>query len=182
MIRHWPHYLVPPCKKNFHKQKKSVDNFFKYITFSVIITVLVTFHFLREQFMITREADYCIRTVLHLSRPEHRDQPVTVEKLAGEMDIPVPFLRRILAQLIDAGLVVSHRGRNGGLSLNGDPASISLLDVLRKADDKGVLLNRCLAEDGCCTHRGNCTVHNAMQKLQTMLEEQLQSITFDRLV
>jgi len=132
--------------------------------------------------MITREADYCIRTVWHLSRPEHRDQPVPVEKLAGEMDIPVPFLRRILAQLIEAGIVISHRGRNGGLSLNGDPSRISLLDVLRKADEKGVLLNRCLAEDGCCTHRQTCTVHNAMQKLQTMVENQLKSITFDQLV
>ena len=132
--------------------------------------------------MITREADYCIRTVLHLSRGEHRHQPVPVERLAREMDIPVPFLRRILAQLIDAGMVTSHRGRNGGLSLNGDPAGISLLDILRLADDKGLLLNRCLAENGCCTHLDTCTVHGAMHKLQTMLEEQLQSITFDQLV
>jgi Rrf2 family protein len=132
--------------------------------------------------MITREADYCIRTVLHLSRPEHRRQPVPVEQLAREMDIPVPFLRRILAQLIDAGIVTSHRGRNGGLSLNGDPAGISLLDILRLADDKGILLNRCLAKDGCCTHRDTCTVHCAMHKVQTVLEEQLQSITFDQLV
>jgi Rrf2 family protein len=132
--------------------------------------------------MITREADYCIRTVLHLSRPEHRGQPVAVESLAREMDIPVAFLRRILAQLIDAGIVTSHRGRNGGLSLSGDPARISLLDILRLADDKGILLNRCLAKDGFCTRQDACTVHCAMQKLQSMLEEQLQGITFDQLV
>lgn len=132
--------------------------------------------------MITREADYCIRTVLHLSRPEHHHQPVPVEQLAREMDIPVSFLRRILAQLINGGIVTSHRGRNGGLSLSGDPAKVSLLDILRLADSKGLLLNRCLAENGCCTHRNNCTVHNAMQKLQTLVEDQLQSITFDQLV
>ncbi|MDD2320411.1 MAG: Rrf2 family transcriptional regulator [Geobacteraceae bacterium] len=132
--------------------------------------------------MITKEADYCIRTVLHLSRPEQRHQPVPVEQLAREMDIPVPFLRRILAQLIEAGIVTSHRGRNGGLVLNGDPAGISLLDILRLADDKGIVLNRCLAKDGCCTRRENCTVHCAMHKVQTVLEEQLQSITFDQLI
>jgi len=131
--------------------------------------------------MITREADYCIRTVLHLSRQEHRLQPVPVDQLAREMDIPVPFLRRILARLIDGGIVTSHRGRNGGLSLSGDPARISLLDILRLADGKGLLLNRCLAKDGNCTHRDTCSVHCEMRKLQGMLEEQLQSITFDRL-
>lgn len=132
--------------------------------------------------MITREADYCIRTVLHLSRGEHRDQPVRVDELAREMDIPVPFLRRIVSQLIDAEIVTSHRGRNGGLSLNADPAKISLFDVLRRVDPKGVLFNRCLADDGCCSRRDNCTVNCAMHKLQTIMEEQLQKITFDQLV
>lgn len=131
--------------------------------------------------MITREADYCIRTVLHLSRQEHRNQPVSVDQLAKEMEIPVPFLRRILSQLISANIVTSHRGRNGGLSLKGDPGEISLLDILRIADSKGLLLNRCLAGNGSCTHQDNCTVHDAMGKLQNMLEEQLKQITFDRL-
>ncbi len=132
--------------------------------------------------MITREADYCIRIVLHLSRPENRRQPMPMEQLAREMEIPVPFLRKILSRLIGGGMVKSHRGPKGGLSLNGDPARISLLDVLRLADDKGVLLNRCLGEHGSCTRRGSCTVHGAMHKLQNMVEEQMQNITFDRLI
>lgn len=132
--------------------------------------------------MITREADYCIRIVLHLSRPEYRSRPVPIDQLAGEMEIPVPFLRKILARLIDGGMVISHRGRAGGLSLNGDPGRISLLDILRLADGKGLLLNRCLGGNGSCTHQGTCTVHGAMHKLQAMMEEQLQSITFDQLV
>ncbi len=132
--------------------------------------------------MITREADYCIRTVLHLSRPENRQRPVSVGDLAREMEIPVSFLRKILSQLIGGGMVISHRGPKGGLSLNGDPARISLLDVLRLADGKGILLNRCLGEDGGCTRRGDCAVHGAMNRLQTMLEEQMQDITFDQLI
>ncbi|MGE4545351.1 MAG: Rrf2 family transcriptional regulator [Pedobacter sp.] len=131
--------------------------------------------------MITREADYCIRTILHLSRPEHRNQPVPVGELATEMAIPSPFLRKILAKLIDAGLVLSHRGRNGGLTLNGSPEQISLLKILQLADDRGLLLNQCLGHNGCCTRKGSCTVHSAMQKLQSVMEEHLKSITFDQL-
>jgi Rrf2 family protein len=131
--------------------------------------------------MITREADYCIRTILYLSRPEHRQQPMPVEELAREMAIPSPFLRKILAKLIDAGMVVSHRGRHGGLTLNGAPEQISLLAILQLADDKGLLLNQCLGHNGSCTRKGTCTVHGAMQKLQSVMEEHLQSITFDQL-
>jgi hypothetical protein len=36
-----------------------------------------------------------------------------------------------------------------------------LLNILRLADDKGILLNRCLAKDGCCTHRGH--LHRALR-------------------
>ena len=69
--------------------------------------------------MITREADYCIRIVLHLSKPEHRKQPVPVDELARAMAIPAPFLRKILAKLIEAGMVISHRGAQRRLVLEG---------------------------------------------------------------
>lgn len=132
--------------------------------------------------MITREADYCIRTILHLSRPEHRQQPVPVDALAHEMGIPTPFLRKILSKLIDADLVLSHRGRNGGLSLKNDPEQINLLDILRLTDGKGLLLNQCLGGEECCSRQGSCTVHGAMKKLQTVMEEHLNAITFDQLI
>jgi Rrf2 family protein len=132
--------------------------------------------------MITREADYCIRTVLHLSKPAHRDRLVPVEELAREMEIPVKFLRKILSRLIEGGIVISHRGRNGGLSLKGDPSDVSLLDVLKLKDDKAVALNLCLTEEGCCAHQETCTVHEVMKKLQIMLEDQLKSVTFEQLV
>lgn len=132
--------------------------------------------------MITREADYCIRIVLHLSKPEHRKQPIPVDELASAMAIPAPFLRKILAKLIEAGMVVSHRGRNGGLCLKGEPEHISLLDILRLTDSKGLLLNQCLEKSGICTHQGTCTVHGAMHKLQTIMEGHLQAITFEQLI
>jgi len=132
--------------------------------------------------MITREADYCIRTILHLSRPEHRHQPVAVDELAQDMIIPAPFLRKILAKLIDAGLITSHRGRNGGLTLKGEPEKINLLDILRLTDGKGLLLNRCLGTDGICAHQETCSVHGAMTKLQDVMESHLQAITFDQLI
>jgi Rrf2 family protein len=132
--------------------------------------------------MITREADYCIRIVLHLSKPEHRKQPVPVNELARAMTIPSPFLRKILAKLIEAGMVVSYRGRNGGLSLRGEPGHVSLLDILRLTDGKGLLLNQCLEKKGICTHQGTCTVHGVMHTLQATMEGHLQAITFEQLI
>jgi Rrf2 family protein len=132
--------------------------------------------------MITREADYCIRIVLHLSKPEHRKKPVPVEELSRLMAIPAPFLRKILAKLIDGGLVLSHRGRTGGLTLNREPERISLLEMLRLVDRKGLILNQCLEYGEACTHQGICSVHGAMKKLQAVMEDHLQAITFDQLI
>lgn len=132
--------------------------------------------------MITREADYCLRIVLHLSRPQYHKQPLPVDELASAMAIPAPFLRKILAKLIEADMIVSHRGRNGGLCLKGKPEQISLLDILRLTDSKGLLLNQCLEKSGTCTHQGTCTVHRAMHKLQTIMEGHLRAITFENLI
>ncbi len=64
--------------------------------------------------MITREADYSIRALYHLARPENLDCNVTVATLSECMEIPFRHLRRITLHLVQAGFVHSEKGRKGG--------------------------------------------------------------------
>jgi Rrf2 family iron-responsive transcriptional regulator len=132
--------------------------------------------------MITREADYCIRTILYLAQPENRDRSVSMTELAESMYIPYRFLRKIVNRMVGGGVLESQRGRNGGLKLTRAPERISLLDVLRLTDSKGVLLNSCLDGNEFCPRQGCCRVHQEIGKLQSLLQERLQTITFDQLV
>ena len=58
------------------------------------------------------------------------------DELATSVNTNPVFIRRLLAQLGKAGLVITERGRKGGTSLAKPPAAISLLDIYN-AVEKG---------------------------------------------
>lgn len=57
------------------------------------------------------------------------DRPITSEVLAESLNTNATFVRRILGELRDAGLVTSQRGPRGGFSLAREPEQISLFEV-----------------------------------------------------
>jgi Rrf2 family protein len=132
--------------------------------------------------MITREADYCVRTILYLAKPENQGRPVSATELSENMSIPYRFLRKISTKLVAAGFLKSRRGRSGGLTLTRKPQEITLLEILKQTDARGVLLNTCLDSQENCPREKFCTIHHEIQKLQTVLENHLQEISFDRLI
>ena len=131
--------------------------------------------------MITRETDYAIRAMLYLAR-QHDKEVVSTTVLAGAMEIPYRFLRRILLRLGAAGLVVSTRGQRGGLQLARAAEGISLLDLILAVDAEAVLLNTCLQESAHCQRADACVVHEALQHVQVELHQRLASITLATLV
>lgn len=60
-----------------------------------------------------------------------REGPVLVRELAGSLDIPQPFLAKLLSSLVKAGILNSTRGRNGGVSLGLPPERVTLAQVIR---------------------------------------------------
>jgi Rrf2 family protein len=85
---------------------------------------------------ISAKADYAIRVLLELAVDTGR--PITCEAIASTQDIPPRFIKAIIRDLRQAGLVRSQRGCEGGYWLARDAASISVLDAVNAVD--GVLL------------------------------------------
>jgi Rrf2 family protein len=59
--------------------------------------------------------------------------------IASSVNTHAVFLRRILRDLVDAGLVVAREGRAGGYRLSRPAARISLADVYRAVEPDGPL-------------------------------------------
>jgi Rrf2 family protein len=59
--------------------------------------------------------------------------------IASSVNTHAVFLRRILRDLVGAGLVVAREGRSGGYRLARPPARISLADVYRAVEPSGPL-------------------------------------------
>ena len=81
---------------------------------------------------ISAKADYAVRAALTLAAAD--DPPVKGERIVDGQCIPLNFLENILIDLSQAGLVASQRGPDGGYRLDGDPAVITVADVIRAVD------------------------------------------------
>ena len=126
---------------------------------------------------ITRQADYAVRAVLHLSQLGP-DQRAATSQIAQEQQIPPSFLAKIVSQLSVAGLLQTSRGARGGVSLAKTPEEISLLEVV-EAIDGPILLNECVANDGVCQFGDTCVMRPIWCDAQADLVARLKKTTFD---
>jgi Rrf2 family protein len=125
---------------------------------------------------ITRQADYAVRAVLHLSELKNGGRAPT-SKIASEQHIPPSFLAKIVSQLSVAGVVQTSRGARGGVSLARDPERISLLEVI-EAIDGPITLNECVTDPNSCPFGENCKVHEVWCSAQAELVNKLKTTNF----
>lgn len=126
---------------------------------------------------ITREADYAIRVILHLSAADDGEK-ISASTIAEEQTIPSQFLLKILRKLRQQGLIKSFMGVKGGYMLNKEPKDITLRNVI-EAIDGPIYLNRCLLNPSQCNRYPiNCDVHKELQIIQDRLTSDLDSVNF----
>jgi Rrf2 family transcriptional regulator, iron-sulfur cluster assembly transcription factor len=128
---------------------------------------------------ISRKADYAIRCVLLLSGSKQELYPL--EKISSRLDLPKPFLAKVLQILSKAKIVASSRGVNGGFCLARNPACISLFDVI-EAIDGAIFFNTCAIASDACKQSNSCSVHPIWFELRNIVTDKLSSITFDALI
>jgi len=85
---------------------------------------------------------------------------LSVPTVSAAMAIPERFLPRVMVDLVNAGLVVGHRGRTGGYRLARSASTISLLDIIAAAEPEPDP-RACILRGGPCGIDGRCAVHDA---------------------
>jgi Rrf2 family protein len=124
---------------------------------------------------ITRQADYAVRAVLHLSRSG--DQRIATSAIAEAQHIPPSFLAKIISQLSIAGLLHTSRGARGGVTLARDAKDITLLEVV-EAIDGPIQLNECVGDNGICSFDETCPLRPVWCDAQEDLISRLKNTNF----
>ncbi len=126
---------------------------------------------------ISRQTDYATRLVLHLACLEPGTQ-VAIAEISRLRLLPVPFVRRLVGQLVKVGLLASTRGAGGGVRLAKPAKDISLLDVVR-AIEGDVALNQCVNNLEACVLAEHCPGQSAWAGATRVLVQHLASVRFD---
>ncbi len=120
---------------------------------------------------ITRQADYALRAVIEVARlPEGERAPTSM--IAEQQQIPLPFLAKIVSQLVVRGILEATRGASGGVSLARPPQSITMLEVI-EAIDGPIMVNRCTRDSEVCHLSVTCPFCEIFTDAQKMLVERL---------
>ena len=129
---------------------------------------------------ITQEADYALRMMCLLAKQSAAGIPtVGASVLAEGAAVPTRFGLKILHKLSQTGLVKTSRGAAGGYSLNTDPATLTVRQVI-EAIDGSIEINRCLSATHICLNNPNkdcCRLHHVFEELNRMLTERLDRLT-----
>jgi Rrf2 family protein len=121
---------------------------------------------------LTRKCQYAFRALFFLAR-EYGNGPVRMHDISDGTSVPPEFLRTILLDLKNAGILGCRRGSQGGYFLLNSPEGLSAGVIVRIIDGPLVTLP-CVAErearactdcrnpDGCQTRLMMRGVHDAV--------------------
>jgi Rrf2 family nitric oxide-sensitive transcriptional repressor len=110
---------------------------------------------------LTRFSDIGLRVLIYLERSGERSSPVTVAEIGSQFDIPLNHLVKVVGQLAKLGWIKAMRGRNGGLRLMADPATLTIGQVLRKLEGDGDDLVDC--EGTNCALKMDCQLRGMLR-------------------
>ena len=89
------------------------------------------------------------------------------DSLAESLGTNPAFVRKIMAKLSRAGLILTKRGNSGGVSLLKNPKDISLKEIYLAANDR-VIINEVKKVKSACSV--SCSAQNILLKLSSRLE------------
>lgn len=134
--------------------------------------------------MLSNTCKYAIRAVIYLGIHSKDGKKIRTSEISEKLDIPSPFLGKIMQLLSKKKLLVSSKGPNGGFSLARDTFEISLLDIVEVIDGLDVF-NICLIGLRICSnnpsHRKLCPFHEKGDKLRDDLKKLFKEETIGRI-
>jgi len=116
---------------------------------------------------LSTKGRYATRIMVCLQR--HSDGgPLSKKDIGAEEGITADYVEQLLIKLRAAGLVQSHRGIHGGFTIAGDPAQITVEQVL-DATEQTMKLAPCEKEH--CQRKSFCATQPLWRKAEEALHE-----------
>jgi FeS assembly SUF system regulator len=106
----------------------------------------------------------------------------TARDLAVESRLPLSTVSKLLKELLQSGLLGSHRGVKGGYVLARDPHEITLIQIIA-AIEGPMALTECSTEvTGLCNIESFCPIKNNQRIINQAVRGVLEKITLSDLV
>lgn len=111
--------------------------------------------------MLSNTSKYAIRALIYLELYSSFEKKVGVKEIARELDIPLPFLGKILQVLVKHKFLASVKGPSGGFYLDRPAIDIPLMEIIEVIDGKDIF-NDCVIRTTACDPNNLCSMHGKL--------------------
>jgi Rrf2 family protein len=133
--------------------------------------------------MLSNTCKYAIRAVIYLALNGNENK-IGIKEISKELEIPTPFLGKILQQLAKNKMLSSTKGPNGGFLLAKPATDITLLNIIEIIDGLD-LFNECLIGMRTCSANAHddvqCPIHHKYLPISNKLYDLFNTETIEML-
>ena len=126
---------------------------------------------------LSRPAEYALRAMTYVARLEP-DKRILTRDLAEAINVPAPYLSKIMRRLTAEGILNAKKGHHGGFLLAKSPSEVRFIDILRAVDFEPAV-DHCLFGLGSCDTQNPCPLHSEWTILKGQIEKWARSHTLD---
>jgi Rrf2 family iron-sulfur cluster assembly transcriptional regulator len=124
--------------------------------------------------MLSNTSKYAIRAMIYLALNAGTESKIGIKKISDDLDIPSPFLAKILQVLAKHKMLSSTKGPNGGFALGKEPHKITLYKIVTVIDGNDIF-DKCLISLRSC-HEENtpCPIHKKYEVIRHEIKKLFQ--------
>jgi Rrf2 family protein len=121
--------------------------------------------------MLSNTSKYALRAAIYIAFNAIDGKKIGIKVISEDLNIPSPFLAKILQVLAKHKILSSTKGPNGGFGVGKDPFTVSLYDIVTIIDGDD-LFKKCLISMRMCNENEvQCPMHSKYEKIRSQLIE-----------
>lgn len=129
--------------------------------------------------ILSRTSQYAIQALIFVAT-QPRGIPVLIRTVAEHLDVPPPYLAKIMQNLSRGKLIHSFRGRQGGVCLCEGGENTDLMQILTLIEGPGLTEN-CVLGLKVCGDDTACPMHTQWKPIKTKIVKLLNQQTLGKL-
>lgn len=127
--------------------------------------------------------DYALVLMTCIARGQEAGVPLrTARDLARESRLPLSTVSKLLKELLQSGLLISHRGIKGGYVLAREPQEISVLEMIAALEGPMALTECSTDVTGLCSLESGCPTKSNQQIINQAVRGVLEKIMLSDLM
>ena len=130
--------------------------------------------------MFSNSSKYAIKALAYIVNYSSYENKLLVKEIATKIEVPKPFLSKILQQLSSKDYLSSAKGRKGGFYITEKQLNNSILDIIIETEGKDRLKECVLNFDNCNT-LNPCPVHDLIAASKDSLRQSFETTKLEDL-